>query len=369
MAFIYTRKRSPFYWLRFRDPLTGEVVAQSTGLRVGNAHDKRAAAELEAQKTLAERETGRPARNEAWAHWVRTFLATHYSQNEGSLTRYSSAWRNVELYLKEMKIAAPRNLTREHCLHYFEWRKTPDIKNGKYRAGHNTALLDIKVLCLVMKEAVRRGLARENPARDLGVRRAPRKLRPEFTDEIYDVILAAIKKEPEPQQTFLRNSFLIARWHGVRLNETYLNPQTQVWQQAFQFQRKKKLVSENRWMILFHQKGGKSLPKLLHPELIPLFTELRANGAKETYVKPDASLTRCWRASRIWHEFLKRCGVRDKLPGACFHSLRISAASRLARAGVSQSKAKEYLSHASTTVHEAYIRWRPEDVEECHDAL
>jgi len=198
MAFIYTRKRSPFYWLRFRDPLTGEVVAQSTGLRVGNAHDKRAAAELEAQKTLAERETGRPARNEAWAHWVRTFLATHYSQNEGSLTRYSSAWRNVELYLKEMKIAAPRNLTREHCLHYFEWRKTPDIKNGKYRAGHNTALLDIKVLCLVMKEAVRRGLARENPARDLGVRRAPRKLRPEFTDEIYDVILAAIKKGVAP---------------------------------------------------------------------------------------------------------------------------------------------------------------------------
>jgi len=370
MAFIYKRKRSPFFWIRFRDPNTGEMIAQSTGFKVGNAHDKRCAQELEAEKTLLERATGRPAKSEIWAHWVRPFLATHYSQSQESLARYLTAWRSLEMYFKEMKIPCPRNLTREHCLHYFEWRKTPDLKNAKYRAGHNTTLLDMKTLALVMKEAMRRGYAKENPARELGIKRAPRKIRPEYPDEIYDLILREIEKETDDnRRTFLRNSFLIARWHGVRLNETWLNPQTQVWQQPFQVKRGKKTVREMRWVILFKQKGDKRLPKLLHPELVPLFAELKQSGARATYEKPDAAPSHCSRASRIWHDFLKRIGVKDKLPGACFHSLRISAASRLARAGVSQPKAMEYLSHASSTVHEAYIRWRPEDVAECHDAL
>lgn len=28
-----------------------------------------------------------------------------------------------------------------------------------------------------------------------------------------------------------------------------------------------------------------------------------------------------------------------------------------------------YLSHASSTIHEAYVRWSPEDVSKCHDVL
>lgn len=361
MACLYKRKKSPFWWVKFRDAFTGKILYESTHFKWSIGADSRRAHELEAEKTLAERATARVRSTDNWDEWVPTFLSARYSQHSGTLYRYQTAWRSLRIFLKEMTINSPRNLTREHCNAYFAWRAKPDIKNGKYRASHNTTLLEIKTLSMLMREGQRRGYTKENPARDLGIKRAPRKLYPELTDEAIATILSAIPNEPEPRRTFLMNSYLIARWHGVRLNETYLNPQTQVWQQQ--------IGNESRWMVLFHQKGGKQRPKILHPKLIPLMTELKKNGAVQTYERPDKSLTRSARASRTWFEFLRRCGLKKSLPNVCFHSLRVTAASRLARSGVSEHKAMEYLSHASTTVHEAYIRWRPEDMDECHDAI
>lgn len=354
MASLFKRKRSPFWWVKYRDPFTGEVKRESTGFKFSTGPDSRRAKELEAEKTLAERATARATSSEAWERWVPPYIAARYSQSTKTRNRFESAWRNLRLFFSEQRITAPRNLAREHCNLYFAWRQEPDVKNGKYRAGHNTTLLEMKILSLLMKEAVRRGYAKENPARDLGIKRAPRKLYPELTNEAIDLILKSIPNEPEKYRDFLLRSFLIARWHGVRLTETWLNPQTQVWQQE--------IKGKLRWMILFHQKGNREKPKLLHPELIPLMSELKKSGAVQTYELPD-------RPSRVWFNFLKKCGVKKMLPNACFHSLRVTAATRMARAGVPQNIAMEYLTHASTTIHQAYIRWQPEDMEEAHGAL
>lgn len=354
MASLYKQKKSGFWWIKFRDPVNGHLIRQSTGFRFNNSIETRRARELEAEKTLAERATNRSHRSEAWDVWVKPFLNSHYAMDAGSRIRYLTAWRSLRLYLEEGKVFLPRNLTREHCTHYIEWRKTPNYKQGKYRAGHNTALLELKTLSLLMEEAVRRGYAADNCARRLGIKRAPRKEFPELTDEAIQLVLQSIPKEPEPLRTFLQNSFLIARWHGVRLTETFLNPQTHVWQQT--------IKGAPRWVILFHQKGDKTSPKLLHPELVPLLRDLKLSGAVQTYTRPR-------NPSREWFEFLHRAGVKKLLPNACFHSLRVTAATRLARANVPERKAMEYLSHASTTVHEAYVRWHPEDLEECHGAL
>lgn len=354
MASLFKRARSPFWWIKYRDPFTGKVRRDSTGFRFHIAPETRRARELEAERTLAERATARLSQGEAWGKWVPQYIATRYAQSPRTESRFQTAWRNLQLFFGEQKITAPRNLTREQCSAYFAWRQRADLKQGKYRAGHNTALLEMKILALLMKEAVRRGYARENPARDLGIKRAPRKVYPEFTEEAFALILQAIPNEPEKYRQFLRNSFLIARWHGVRLLETHLNPQTQVWQQE--------INGQMRWMILFHQKGDRHKPKLLHPELVPLLTELKRQGARETYALPD-------RPSRVWFNFLNKCGVKKLLPNACFHSLRVTAASRLARAGVPIHLAMEYLTHASTTIHLAYIRYQPQDMEKCHWAL
>jgi len=354
MASLFEKPGSPFWWIKFRDPKTGIIQRQSTGRKVGIGADTRKAREMQAEKTLAERKLAAGNTSEKWENWVVKFLNEHFGKDSASLKRYLTAWRTIVMFLNEKEITSPRQLTREHCLNYVSWRQEPDYRNGKYRAGRNTAIFELKVLGQIMKEAVNRGMAIANPCRELDLKKDPRKLRPEYSDDELDKIEKAICNVDEPLKTFFQNSFLIARWHGVRLKETYLNPMEQVWKQD--------VKGECRWMILFHQKGGKSMPKILHPKLIPLFESLIANKKTETYQRPK-------NPAREWHNFLKRIGIKDGNSNACFHSLRITVASRLARAGITERKAMEYLTHASTTVHQAYIRWKPEDLDDCHHAL
>jgi integrase len=242
---------------------------------------------------------------------------------------------------------------------YPEWRQHPNHPLGKYQAGRNTALLELRILGVIMSEAIARGYANHNPCYKLGLKKDDRRLYPELTDEELERIQIQIELEPEPMRTCFRNSFLIARYHGVRLNETRLNPMTDV-------EISTDTNGAKLGLIRFKQKGNRHTTKPLHPNLIPFFEELQSRGVTETY--PE--LGHGW--SNKWFRLLKRAGLKGKNgtnPNACFHSLRVTVASRMARNNVSMRKAMEYLTHASTTVHAAYVRWRPEDVAECHKAV
>ena len=309
---------------------------------------------------MAERAVASHGRETLLQAWVPEFIAAKYPDRAtqarpdgGTRRRFLTAWRTLRIWLDEMDITRASQITREQCRAYPAWRQQPDKRKGKYRAGRNTALMELKFLSMVLTEAMERKQIPANPALRLGLKPDPRRLRPEFSDEELKKIVREIKHEHEPARTMLRNSFLIARWHGVRLNETRVNPMTDVWAQE--------VGGRKRWMILFRQKGGREEPKILHPKLIPLFNKLRTAKATRTY----ADLP--W--GNRWHKFLKRIGISIASPNACFHSLRITAASRLARANVAERKAMEYLTHASTTVHASYVRWQPKDMEECHHAL
>jgi len=353
MASLYKQKKSPFWWVKFRDPASNKIIRESTGFRIGVGDDTRKAREVEAKKTLAERAIPTNTRGQAWDLWVPEFL-TRYDDNPHNKSRYYCGWKTVKMFLEEKNITLPRQLTRNHCLSYPEWRQQPDHQHGKYKAGRNTAILELKVLGVIMHEAVIRGFVQANPCYKLGLKKASRRLYPELTDEQLAQIEEAIQREPEPMRTQFRNSFLIARWHGVRLNETYLNPMKDV-----EIRTGPDGVKEG--LIRFNQKGGRETTKPLHPNLIPLFEDLQARGTTETY--PHLN----W--GNKWFRFLKRAGIKDQNPNACFHSLRVTVASRLARHNVPMRKAMEYLTHASSTVHAAYVRWRPEDVAECHKAV
>jgi len=353
MAFLFKQPKSPFWWIRFRDPKTGRARRESTGYRIGVGHDTRKAREVMAIKTMAECTISKSTVKEAWDVWVTDFLNRRYNNNNHNKQRYHAGWKTIRLYLDEKKITLPRQLTREHCLQYPEWRTAPDNQKGKYKAGQNTALLELKILGVVMRDAVIRGFAPANPCYKLELKKAPRRISPEFTDDQLAQILEAIDREPEPMRTCFRNSFLVARWHGVRLNETRLNPMTdvEIWTEG----------TTKHGLVRFKQKGAQYTTKSLHPELIPLFEDLRAKGLTETYPAIQ------W--GNKWFRFLKRAGIKGASPNACFHSLRVTVASRMARNNVPIRKAMEYLTHASTTVHSAYVRWRPEDVDECHKAI
>lgn len=347
MASLFERARSPFWWIKFRD--SNGIQRQSTGLRIGAGPDRRRAEQLRAEKTLAESKMTAGSQNERWENWVPDYLHLRYADAAASKLRTSVAWRTIRMFLAEREIYFPRQLTRSHCVEYMAWRQKPNKKCGKYAAGHNTAHLEIKILGLVMAESVLRNYAPFNPCRDLEIKRIRGKEKPELNEKIIAMIEGGIEKEPVRLRTFFRNSFDIARLHGCRLSETFLNPLTDV-----------DMGQSNR--IRFKAKGGRMHTVLLHPGLIPLFTKLRADGATETYPMPKSP-------AKEWHKFLKRVGVKAILPNACFHSLRVTVASTLARKGVSEKKAMSYLGHASTTVHRSYVRLKPEDLTECSDAI
>lgn len=357
MASLYKRSGSPFWWIKYKTA-TG-IVRQSTGYRIGIGTETRAAEKLRAQRTLEESDVTHAKPSEAWDAWVPNFFDLRYADSDRTLLRMNNAWRNLKMFLAERKIQFPRQLIREHCTEYMAWRKKPNKSVGKYRAGHNTAQLEIKVLTIVMTEAVARKYAPFNPCRDLHIQRLkPKHLKPEITPDIAEMIRSKIETEPEPMRTFFRNSFDIASYHGARLSETHLDPMKHV---EF-YTRVVDGQPVESAKITFAAKGDKTHTVMLHPKLFPLFKALRADGKTETYEQPKSP-------AKEWFNFFTRHGIKKLLPNVTFHSTRVTVATRLARAGVSRKKAMDYMAHASTTVHDSYVRLQAEDLAECADAL
>lgn len=351
MASLYKQRKSSFWWIKFRDPISGETKRESTKFRIGIGPDTRRAEQLRAAKTLAESKIDSISPNERWVNWVPAFINLRYASQTKSLLRYETAWRTLTMFLAEKQIEFPRQFRREHCSEYFTWREKPNKSRGKYKAGHNTALLELKTFAIIMDEAVRREYATANPCLKLGIKRIPGRVKPELPPDIVTMIRSAIQKEPEPLREFFNNSFEIAYYHGIRISETYFNPQERV-----------RFIAPDKATITFEMKGGKTRALFLHPALMDLFRRLLDEGKIETYAQPSSP-------SKYWFNFLTRHGIKKKLPGVCFHSLRVTAATKLARAGISEKKAMEYISHASTTVHRSYVRLKPEDLTECSDAI
>lgn len=347
MASIYRRRSSPFWWIKYRTA-SGDIRYESTGLRVGVGKDTRIARELAAEKTLIERRTRGVVARERWDFWVVRFLNERYSDKPQSHLRYTTAWRTIRMFLSERNIAVPRALTRQDCQAYFDWRKTENKRIGKYKAGHNTALLEVKTLGLIMREAVFRGYAPANPCRELGIKRVTGRIKPHYTPEEIQTVREKAAREQEPLHSFLVNAFEIARYQGCRISETHLNPSKDVDLAAMR--------------ITFRAKGGKEHITRLHPKLRPLFERLIAEGATETYKLPKSP-------AKTWFNFLKRIGLKKSNPNLCFHSLRVTVATEMARADVHESKAMRYLGHASTTIHRSYQRLRPDDLGDATDAV
>lgn len=346
IASIYPRGR--IWWIAFRDD-AGKLCRESTGMLVNNGPQTRVALQMEAEKTLAERKARGPVGREGWDRWVGEFIALRYRHKPQSLLRYEVAWRTLRMFLEERGILIPRHLTRAHCFEYFAWRDKANKSKGKYRAEHNTALLEIKFLALVMKEAVLRGYAGANPCRELGIKRAPVRKRPMFQREWLERIEANIAAMPDgPVKEFFDVSHRIAVHQGCRISETHLDPMTQV-------------DIANR-TITFRAKGGKMHCTALHPALVPIFVEMQRLRKTETYLKPKSP-------SKLWFNFLTKIGLKAVHKYVCFHSYRVSVSTWLAQRNVPERKAMRYVGHASTTVHAEYQRLEVGDSRDAVDAL
>jgi len=374
MASIYKRPGSSFWWINYRDPKTDKIQRVSTGFRIGVGDDTRRARELASMRTTDELRCHREPTNGKWDAWV---VETIEDKTKGRTTeRYLTAWRMLSLFLKDREIEAPHQVTYKRICDYVKWRSTPDPANGKYKAGLNTAVLEFKIFRWLMTQAVRNEYCSSNPARDVELKREPRKLFPDYTDAQLQKIYAAINTEPEPERTCFLRAFAISLLQGVRLNETNVNPSADV-----------KLDAEPP-TIRFFQKGGRERVKPLHPQLVPLFQKLQDAKASTVYPLERISKSTRIRWGNRWTKFFDRHGFKHNPqpaendqptpaeeafidPHACFHSLRVTVENVLREAGIEQRIREYYLSHehGNGDVNARYDRVKLREMLACHKPL
>jgi len=355
MASLYKRSGSPYWWIQYNH--NGKLVRESTRERLEDELGTKRAQRMRAQKALDECLTNPNCPEEYWDHWVFPFLEDH-AKNQLTLDEYKAIWtRSLSEFLHEKQILAPRQLQFAHSREYIAWRSQPSRKG--FVPNINTIKSELRVLSLLMSEAVRREYVQFNPFHRLGIRTRPPKMKPEFTDDHLRLIQEQIDQEPEVgKRTFLQNSFLIARYQGCRIRETYLNPMEDV-----------QIGAEGTsGRIHFRIKGGRDHVAPLHPKLVPMFQRLQAAGKTETYALRGVGNSS---ASSVWSYFFRQHGLLAKLPaGSCFHSLRVTAVTRLARdKTISMAKAMRYIGHGSEVVHRVYQRLHCDDLDDCLHAL
>jgi integrase len=325
MAFLYRRSRSPYYWVSYID-LAGERRKSSTKLRHGVAPEARKAREL--CRELAAKESQRLNSDEAWGDWVASFIEERYANRLGTLSHYRNSWRNISAFLETQHLHVPRQLSRQHVREYVRWRQERHAESGCYEVSKNTALHEIKLLRILMHEAVQCGYASVNPCERLGIPMDQPPRKPRITDAEHGQILAALEKEPE----WMRVSYAIAWEQGCRFSETCL-PLSDC-----------DLV---RKVIRFRTKGHKdSVAEFpLAPQLIPLIRELKRKGNIRTFEMPDMP-------GKQWWLFFKRIGLRH----LCFHCTRVTFITRCYEAGVPRDMVMRLVGHSTYAAHACYPR-------------
>jgi integrase len=324
MASLYRRARSPFHWCSYIDPATGRRLQRSTKLRLDSVDQTRKARDLCREITQAEGRT--PEYQEVWEAWVPRFLNQRY--HGLTLVRYTTEWRNISAYLAEHRIDTPRQLSRSAARGYIEWRAVEH--EATFAGCKNTALLELKLLALIMREAAHNGfVSGPNPCERLGIGRdaAPRK--PRISEIEHRHILQELASRPE----WMRVCYAIAWEQGCRLSETHLHIGTQ--------------IDTDRAIIRFRTKGHKgSLAEFpLAPQLLPMFAQMIAEGREWSCILPR-------NAARAWWDFFRAIG----LPHVCFHCTRITWITRAYEAGIPREHIMRMCGHATYAAHQIYPR-------------
>ena len=338
MAYLYRKTRSPFWYVVYLNTDRKEVH-RSTGLRADDPNDTAKAKALRAE--LEAREYHRaPGVNSGGWDWVLKYLERHCKTKQ-TLGRYSGNWKWLALWLQTQRLHSPRLITYRKALDYVEWRTTFKKKTGK-SVRRNTAIMELKLLAMIMSEAVRLEFADSNPLVNLKLQKDKPARKPELTDKEITVIRKALKDEPE----WMQIAFAISLHTGCRLRETRLP------MDCINF-------AENK--ITFPSpKGGEdrafSIP--LPTALRPLFEEIYKTGRKFSLEFP-------FQPSRRWQQFF----IKIKTPHLCFHCLRVTFVNRMRRAGIPREAAMRLVNHSSELIHQIYQREKVEDVAKWCDVV
>lgn len=338
MASLIAKQGSRFWHMKFKDA-EGIWRLRSTALLRTDARQTAGARVMEAELNAAQinQALDKRAAESGWG-FVEEYLPT-CSANPNTRNTYRNRWNWISLYLAEHKLRTPQEIEYKHSSEYIKWRTEWKKRTGKI-VCRNTAIYDVNFFSQLMEEAARRKLCAGNPLVKLKLIKDDPDEKPEIADAEFQIILPALEKLPREKQ-WMKYSFLIAMHTGCRLGDTRME---------------KMLWDFGRNVLTFlAPKGGKkrnfSIP--MPAALRPLLLEIYKNKLQPQLKFP-------FQPSRKWQHFLQTLGL-DHL---CFHCLRVTFITRLARHGVPLAHAMRLVNHASTTIHRIYQRLGVDDVRE-----
>lgn len=332
----YERADSPFVRIQY-DPGDGRKRYLKTIIRKDDPQKRQKIAReinrVEAQLLATGNKDGRGD----W-HWVLPYLKLRYHGKAPTLRCYRIHWRWLSEYLAHRELDCPAKLTREEVFGYAEWRCSQIKEKSGKNPKMNTALGELKLLGLVMQEAVSRHLAIENTARKLGIEREEVDLRPEILPTERAIIRKALRKQPE----WMAISFELALNTGLRFASTRLA------------RHQVRLASSD--ILIEKPKGGRkrefAIP--IYPSVRPLIEKFLASGKQFVWTAPTGTMT-----GLEWSKFLHSLPIN---PAIVFHSTRITFITEGMRAGVPESAMMKMVNHGSKEISRIYQRWTSDDV-------
>jgi len=285
-----------------------------------------------------------PAVRGDW-QWVPTWLESRAS-SAGTRDAYMARWRNVTAWLAESDITSPASIRREHALQYLAWRK-------ELRASKNTALYELKLLAMVMGEAVNRELVTRNPLTNLRIAKDPEKERSPFSEQQLAKLDAifndgghryAFKGEHLVERFgWLHTCYLFGKWQAVRLRQcAALLSVVDMEHNVLRWPAS--LMKQRRDHVQPIRKGFQSELR----ELVRL--RLEAGETTLANLPPLPSLH--------WRAFLDSLNMRN----VSHHGLRSYVITRMAVSGVPESACMKWVGHSSQAIHRVYQRFSTDDL-------
>ena len=330
MAYVFTKKRSKFLYLAYRDLDSGEWRNKSLKLRGDVEAEKRRAQKIAREQTIQEAKVT-PTSTGAFLSWVDTYLAAHYS-NPRSLQRYKHAWTKISDFLKSKGITHPRQVRYEHGQEYMAKRKSEGV-------AHDTARLEVKTLSFIMREACRREYADRNPIAELDIERRPtRPPKPYLT--LTDI--AKVRRHLEKKPEWMRVVLDICSTLGCRFSEAEFT------KADVDFTRGKETV------YLTDSKRKANAPRKRFARAItPQFSAY----LKEIFKKRDYTVERLTGdKNRCFNQEMKKV-----FPNATSHSMRVSFITRCHKDGMQMQKVMLLVNHSNELIHKIYSRLGVED--------
>lgn len=324
MASLRQYKRSPYWYLRYRDLETGRWCEEATKLRHDDPKETRAAQRMAEKHSVKEAQVA-PDNSGEFRAWVTDYIASHY-QRESTHKRVSLAWQTISEWLNLRNIRHPRQVRYEHAQDYLSWRKVT--------ARHNTARLELKFFSFILNEAIRREYAERNALAQAKVERQAPREKPELSDA--EMIKA--RKAFSDEAPWMAIVFEIMAHIGCRFAETSISLE--------------RIDFEKMIVWVEDSKRKPDDPRKLFP--VPMTEQLK----KILLPLKDKART----VPQLSGEMNQRFNaVLKRVVGTTSHSLRVSFISRCHRAGLTEQQAMRLVNHSSRLVHRIYSRLNVED--------